>query len=163
MFCDQCGAQLDMSQQFCSRCGKEIRGVVSFPGRQKGRVAAHIRMLGILWLALSAFDAVSGVVCLILANSIFSVRGPEGVPEFLHPLMTAIGIFSLVKAAVGFCAGWGLLNRQPWARMLAVVVGVVSLFFHFPFGTALGIYTLWVLLPAGADEEYEKYQRAGAA
>ena len=163
MFCDQCGAQLNADQQFCNRCGKEIRGLVSDPVPQRGRVAAHIRMLWILWLALSAFDAVTGIVCLILANSIFSVHGPEGIPAFLHPLMTGIGIFGLVKAGAGFCAGWGLLNRQPWARMLAVVVGVVSLFFHFPLGTALGIYTLWVLLPARADEEYESYQRARAA
>jgi hypothetical protein len=34
---------------------------------------------------------------------------------------------------------------------------------HIPFGTALGVYTLWVLLPAKAEEEYENYQRAGAA
>lgn len=163
MFCDQCGSQLDPSQRFCNRCGKEIRGAISFPAPQKGRVGSHIRMLGILWLALSAFDAVTGVVCLILASSIFSPSGPEGIPLFLHPLMIGIGILGIAKAAAGFCAGWGLLHREPWARMLAVVVGVVSLFFHFPFGTALGIYTLWVLLPAGADEEYESYQRAGAA
>jgi hypothetical protein len=35
-------------------------------------------------------------------------------------------------------------------------MGIVSLFIHIPFGTALGIYTLWVLLPAHAEEEYEK-------
>jgi len=32
-----------------------------------------------------------------------------------------------------------------------------------PFGTALGIYTLWVLLPAQSEEEYEKYLAASVA
>jgi hypothetical protein len=125
-------------------------------------VAAHIRLLGILWLALSALDAVGGVVALVLANTLFSRWGPENLPVFLHPLMTVVGIFSIVKAVGGFLAGWGLLNRQPWARMLAIILGVISLFFHIPFGTALGVYTLWVLLPAHSEEEYEKYQTTAA-
>jgi len=45
------------------------------------------------------------------------------------------------------------MSRCPWARMLAIVLGCISLI-HFPFGTALGIYTLWVLVPQGADAEY---------
>jgi hypothetical protein len=125
-------------------------------------VAAHIRLLGILWLALSALDAVGGVVALVLANTLFSRWGPENLPMFLHPLMIVVGIFSLVKAVGGFLAGWGLLNRQPWARMLAIILGVISLFFHIPFGTALGVYTLWVLLPAHSEEEYERYQTTSA-
>jgi hypothetical protein len=126
-------------------------------------VAAHIRLLGILWLALSALDAVGGVVALVLANTLFSRSGPEGMPLFLQPLISVVGIFSIVKAVGGFLAGWGLLNRQPWARMLAIVLGVISLFFHIPFGTALGIYTLWVLLPAHSEEEYERYYGAAGS
>jgi hypothetical protein len=115
-----------------------------------------------VWLALSALDAVGGVVALVLANTLFSRWGPENLPMFLHPLMSVVGIFSIVKAVGGFLAGWGLLNRQPWARMLAIILGVISLFFHIPFGTALGVYTLWVLLPAHSEEEYERYQTTSA-
>jgi hypothetical protein len=56
-----------------------------------------------------------------------------------------------------------LLQREPWARTLAVVLGFVSLFFNVPFGTALGIYTLWVLLPAESDIEYEREVRSVSA
>jgi hypothetical protein len=163
MFCDQCGNQLDVNQSFCSRCGKEIKGPVVLAAPRPGRVAAHIRLLGILWLALSAFEAMTGVVAIILANSIFSPLGPAHIPLFLHPLILGVGIFSVAKSAGGFLAGWGLLNHQPWARALAIAMGVISLFFHIPFGTALGIYTLWVLLPQHSEEEYENYQQASAA
>src|SRR6266446_7080578 len=117
MFCDQCGAELEVNQGFCSRCGKEVKGAISFAAPRPGRVAAHIRMLGILGWALSAFEAVGGAVAIILANSLFSHWGPEGMPMFLHPLMLGVGAFSIVKAAGGFLTGWGLLNRQPWARV----------------------------------------------
>jgi hypothetical protein len=157
MFCDQCGAQLEANQGFCSRCGKEIKGPVAIGAPRPGRVQAHVRLLGILWLALSAFDVMTGIVGIVLANSIFSHDwGIQGLPLFLQPLIRGFAIFSLVKAAAGFFAGWGLLTRQSWARPLAIAMGIVSLFIHIPFGTALGIYTLWVLLPAHAEEEYEK-------
>jgi len=42
---------------------------------------------------------------------------------------------------------------------LTLVLGFVSLI-HIPFGTALGIYTIWVLLPAKADEEYRRLAQA---
>jgi hypothetical protein len=32
-----------------------------------------------------------------------------------------------------------------------------------PFGTALGIYTLWVLLPAESEQQYKRMTRAELA
>ena len=73
--------------------------------------------------------------------------------------MRGLGGLLLVGGVIGIVAGWGLLERQPWARMLAIVLGCFSLL-DMPFGTALGIYTLWVLLPAASEEEYRRIARA---
>ncbi|PYX36978.1 MAG: hypothetical protein DMG75_08590 [Acidobacteria bacterium] len=70
-----------------------------------------------------------------------------------------VGIFVLAKAGLGFVAGWGLLERQTWARILCLVLGFISLF-NIPLGTALGIYTLWVLLPADSEREYQAHAQA---
>ncbi|MCU1297473.1 MAG: hypothetical protein JWO91_1751 [Acidobacteriaceae bacterium] len=163
MFCDQCGSQLQVGQGFCSRCGKQITGgVVQLSHPRRSRVGEHIRLLGILWLALSAFEAMGGMAVFLLANAVFW-RSPGGPPPearaFLHPLLSFIGVLILLKAAAGFAAGWGLLQREHWARMLTIVLAFFALF-HVPFGTALGIYTLWVLLPSDADKEYEEQSRA---
>jgi hypothetical protein len=80
----------------------------------------------------------------------------------LRPFLTVIGYLILAKAAAGLITGWGLLDRQPWGRILALVVGFISLF-SIPIGTALGVYTLWVLLPARSDEEYRAFSQAQAA
>jgi hypothetical protein len=158
MFCDQCGVALVEGQQRCVRCGKPVVGYV---GRR--RVEDHVRLLSILWMALSAFNVVGGVVLLILANTIFGRvhqwSGAEGAAGFLHPLLTFLGFFVLAKAAAGFLAGAGLLQREQWARVLALVVGFISLF-NVPFGTAVGVYTLWVLLPAQSEEEYQSLSKA---
>jgi hypothetical protein len=39
--------------------------------------------------------------------------------------------------------------------MLGVVIGFLALL-RFPLGTALGIYTLWVLLPEESGREYDR-------
>lgn len=170
MFCDACGTQLQTNQQHCSGCGKAISGtIIGYPRRS--RIQEHVRLLAILWFAFSAFEILQGLVLLILANTLFihiaeqaAVNaGPDSSPlGFLHPLLTVVSLFVLAKAAAGFLAGWGLLHREPWGRVLALVLGFLSLI-HVPFGTALGVYTLWVLLPAHSEEEYANYQAASAA
>lgn len=167
MFCDKCGAPVQAEQRFCGRCGKELLGGSVATLARPSRVAGHIRLLGILWLALSALNAVGGVVLLILANTVFAHlhemgANPDVPVGFLRSLFGTLGILILGKAVAGFLAGWGLLQREPWARMLTVVLSFLALF-NVPFGTALGIYSLWVLLPAGADAEYAEQVRAAAA
>ncbi len=162
MFCEQCGSQLQAGAQYCARCGKQLLGNVQFGYPARSRVQEHIRLLGIFWMALSAVNVLGGGVLLIIANTLFGhIRQfPGNVhPTFLQPLLSLIGIFVLAKAAAGFLAGYGLLQRESWARLLALILGFLSLF-NIPFGTALGIYTLWVLLPATADEEYRALSRA---
>jgi len=166
MFCDGCGTAVQPGQSFCSRCGKQIFGTVTVMQSRPGRVQSHAHLLGIIWLAISAFNTIAGVVLYILANTLFAHLHELGAPEaptaFLRPLLSVIGMFVLAKAAFGFLAGWGLLHREPWARILTLVLGFISLF-HIPFGTAVGVYTLWVLLPAQSQEEYDAMAAARPA
>ncbi len=169
MFCDSCGTALQAEQNFCPRCGKAIAGGVP---AAPGRVARHAHLLGVLWIIYSVLHAFGGLVLLIVANTIILHMGrfippgepmpPPGVPMFLHPLLSFIAVVLLAKGLAGIAAGIGLLQRQPWARLLAIVLGVISLI-DVPLGTALGIYTLWALLSPSADEEYRQMSQAAGA
>jgi hypothetical protein len=159
MFCDKCGTPLQSGQRFCSRCGKELAGITSIAYPARGRVAEHVRLVGILWLAWAAFEMVSSAALYILANTIFLRPGSQ---FWLHTFMSVIALILLVKATAGFAASWGLLQREPWARLLTLVLAFVNLF-NVPFGTAVGVYTLWVLLPAKSEQEYETERRQTSA
>jgi predicted nucleic acid-binding Zn ribbon protein len=165
MFCDKCGSPVQPEQRFCSRCGREfLSGSIAFP--QRTRVAEHFRFLGILWLALAALNAVGGLFLFVISNTIIR-RLPEMSPRaaaavWLHPFLSFIALLMFVKAGTEFLAGWGLLQREPWARMLTIVLAFLALF-NIPFGTALGIYTLWVLLPAESDAAYQQQTRMAEA
>jgi hypothetical protein len=162
MFCDGCGTAVQPGQAFCGKCGKQIVGPVTAMQLRRSRVQEHIHLLGILWLAVSALNALGGVAVYIVANTIFARGSGVGGPAFLHPLLSVVSIFVLAKAALGFLAGWGLMQREPWARTLALILAFISLF-NVPFGTAVGIYTMWVLLPGGSEEEYEAIAATRAA
>ncbi len=166
MFCDGCGSAVQAGQAFCSKCGKQIVGPVAVTQPYPGRVQGHIHLLGILWLAISAFNAVGGVVLYVLANTLFAHLHQMGAPEaptaFLRPFLSVIAILVLAKAACGFIAGWGLMRREPWARIVALVLAFISLF-NIPFGTAIGVYTMWVLLPGDSQREYDALAEQRAA
>ncbi len=154
MFCDRCGTQLSGSATFCSRCGKSLGTTPLMP--RQGRIAGHVRLLGILWLAISALRLIPGLFLMAFASSRLL---PAEVPPFVHALLPAIGMVFLILAGIGIAAGCGLLARQSWARMLSILFGAISLI-DIPFGTALGIYSLWVLLPAEHEEEYRALSHA---
>lgn len=151
MFCQNCGTQIQPGQQLCSKCAMPLTGYMM---PQKGRLERHVHLLGIFWIAYSALFLLAGAVLMIIANVLF---GPMGrvheAPPFLQPLLSTVSVFILIKAALGISAGWGLLQHRDWARVLSIVLAIFSLF-NLPFGTALGIYTLWVLLARDADDEY---------
>jgi len=160
MFCDGCGGELHPGQAFCSKCGKQIVGQIPAVRTSPGRVQTHVHMLAILWFAFSAFNAIGGIFLVLMGNVLIPhLREMKDVPPdvpigFLSALFTTIGILILAKAAIGFLAGRGLLHYDAWGRVIALVLAFISLF-NIPFGTAIGVYTLWVLLPGQSQQEYD--------
>lgn len=155
MFCNSCGANITPGHRYCPMCSKPVEGIVPAPAER--RVANHLTLLGSLWIAYSVLALFGGVIIFVLNQTLFaalSARGEFGPPGgFLRPMFAVIGILLLMKGTLSIIAGIGLLTRQSWARIIALVMGCISLL-NIPFGTALGIYTIWVLLGENADAEY---------
>lgn len=154
MFCDQCGSAVPPNAQFCPSCGKSLGNVRTMP---ESRLAGHLRLLGVFWLAGGALNLLAGAGAMMAAHVILP-RIP-GIPSFVPGLVAGVAVLAWVKAGACLMAGWGLLQREPWARILAIVLAFISLL-NVPLGTALGIYTLWVLLPDRSAREYEALARA---
>jgi len=168
MYCNHCGGEVQPNQRFCGSCGKPA-GVPAAPppmSPSAGRVGRHVKMLAVFWIALSALNLLKAGSRMIGARVIgawghdwFDDRG-WGFPvsEILPAVLSTMGMIALVLAGIGFVVGFGLIERRPWARTLAIVVGIIALL-HPILGTVLGIYTLWVLLPGDAEAEYRGIAR----
>ena len=155
MFCDRCGAQVSGPANFCPGCGRTFAATP--PVATGGRVVRHVRTLGILWLVYAGLRLMQSVAVTSFARYDWGFF--DNMPFFVPGLLRAVGGFYLVLSILGALAGWGLLERRPWARVLAIVLAVFALL-KFPLGTALGIYTLWTLAPAQSEAEYRSVQRA---
>ncbi len=158
MFCNQCGAQLQPDFNVCPKCGKSLNAtsapmVVS----TRERLERHLKTLGILWVILGVLFLMPSLFFMGIGGVARNVIPFEtGLGRELGPFMFfMLGGTLLILGAGGVLVGWGLMKHQSWARITAIVLGVLALF-HPPLGTALGIYTLWVLLSGDAGVEYDR-------
>jgi ABC-type spermidine/putrescine transport system permease subunit II len=158
MFCNYCGSQVAAEQSVCSHCGGRTTGVLAASAARK-RVAEHIHLLAILWFVLGVFFVVPAVIMGVLASVVvvpLVSQSTDKMAIVLAPVVfVTLCVVFLVSAALHFTAGWGLLKMRPWGRTFALVIAFLALVSP-PFDTALGIYTLFVLLPDAAGDEYRQ-------
>jgi hypothetical protein len=124
-------------------------------------MSGHVKLLAILHIVLGAFGVIAGLFCLMLFGGIAALVGMAdssgagaaiAIP-ILGILGTVICVVAVVLGLPGIIAGFGLLNRRPWARILTIVLSGFELL-NFPLGTLLGAYGLWVLLSAEGEREF---------
>ena len=168
MYCDHCGSSLNPTSQFCSACGKPVIPATISPTvarvvPSQDRVRRHINRLAVLWLA-------NGILRLMLVLWLYGasryymppIFGPARLwaapfwhGEAWNSILLILGLFGIGHLVLA----WGLFERQPWARVVGLVLGILALL-RIPFGTALGIYTLWVLAPERSATEYEQLSQS---
>lgn len=130
------------------------------PVAPRTKLERHLRTLGILWIVVGVLWVIPSIVLMGLSHAPHLMIGDEMFSRpFMPPMLFSLGSIFLFVAAGGIFVGWGLMRHEKWARITAIVVGILALF-HPPFGTALGIYTLWVLLPADSAAEYDRMSHA---
>lgn len=158
MFCARCGTQMELGYSVCPKCGREVGDLVRAVAYT--RLDRHLHTLGILWIVIGGLFVIPAVGLAIFGGSAhFMLHQEEPIAGLLPVLLyVAAGTLGLL-AAGGVLVGLGLMQKRPWARAAAIVLGVLALF-HPPFGTALGVYTLWVLPSDESGVEYQYLARA---
>lgn len=109
------------------------------------RMEKHITTVAALHIGLSIFGIIIGAFIFILLTAIGFVSRDEEALAILAAIGTIVGIFLFVLSVPGIIGGIGLLKRKEWARILILVVSAIDLI-NIPIGTALGVYSIWVLV-----------------
>jgi hypothetical protein len=110
----------------------------------------HKKILGILYIVSGVLQAIGMLLLSVFVSAFLNFvfdqaevetqRLVEWIVPFVSVLSTTIIILFSIPSIIG---GISLLNEKKWALTLLLVIGCFKLF-SFPFGTALGIYTIWV-------------------
>jgi len=104
----------------------------------------HVTALGILYLVFFVFALLTAALIFTIISATGAVSGDQHAFTMLAVIATIGAIYIVLIALPGLAVGIGLLKNQGWARILAIVVGILNLL-SFPFRTMLGVYTLWVM------------------
>src|ERR1039458_6794021 len=135
MFCSGCGQALAPGQGFCPQCGRPAAPAVPpVPGLQfqVESYAGKVKVLSIFWFVYAGFSLLAGVAGLAFAKAFLSGflspwihNGPEPgtpMPEWFIPAILHFAlVFLIIRSALALVAGWGLMQRTEWGRIVAIV------------------------------------------
>jgi hypothetical protein len=172
MFCSVCGQALVPGQPACQQCGRPIAAVPPIPpvpnlGFQLATYANRLKALSTVWFIYGGLSLAFGIMGMTFLHSFFAGgfgpwmhgpwnRGPN--PMWFGPAIIRFAwVMVLLRSGLSFAAGWGLMERAPWGRVVAIVAAFLNIL-KIPFGTAIGIWTLMMLLGYRNTTLYDQLQ-----
>ena len=111
-----------------------------------------------IWGALTMLIGASTLALGIAAAAIVASAGRAGTGQFGASLTAVtfmtLAVLALIWGAVHLMVGTLVRRRRHWSRHAALMLGTVDLLL-LPYGTALGVYSLWILLREDAKRMFE--------
>ena len=109
-----------------------------------------------VWYFVDAFFTLM-IACALIAvpfSGVFDDIG-DSTGYFWATFGVTCGVvFILLSGIAALLAGWGLLRMKGWARWLAFILAIFSLF-AFPIGTVIGALIIWYLMKEDVREAFE--------
>jgi hypothetical protein len=125
-------------------------------------MVTHVKALGILHIVFGALGVLLGLFVFLFFGGLAAFVGmsnPGDDAVLAIPVLGGIGglvfVVLLVLSLPGLVVGIGLLQFKSWARVLGIIVSALHLL-NVPFGTALGVYGLWVLLSTETERLFRR-------
>ena len=115
------------------------------------RMETHVKVVAILFIIMGALNLIAalffglGIGIAEMALGMSDDVDARAAMPIVGVAGSALVIFLLVLGIPPVITAIGLLKRREWARIAGIVIAAL-LIFHFPIGTAVGIYGLWTLL-----------------
>ena len=115
------------------------------------RMETHVKVVAVLFIVMGALNLIAalffglGVGIAEMALGMSDDADARAAMPIVGIAGTGLVIFLLVLGIPPVITAIGLLRRREWARIAGIVISAL-LIFHFPIGTAVGVYGLWALL-----------------
>ncbi len=117
----------------------------------------HITLVAVLHIAWSLLLLVAGCVVFVLSGAGGLLAGEDELAYVAVAVATLATTLLFITAAAGLVGAYGLLKRRSWGRFTLMVLSAVWLI-KIPVGTAMGIYSFYVLTRVEIVEEFRQVQ-----
>lgn len=117
------------------------------------RMMRHLDLLAVFYRMWGTLALVAGAAVLVLALGALAIvtsaeraaLGPDVAANFTVGFFFLFALGALTWGGIHLWTGFSLRAHRAWARLVGLALAVLNLFF-LPVGTALAVYTFWVLL-----------------
>lgn len=113
----------------------------------------HINIVAALQIGLSIFNLLIAFLIFTVLKLVGGFVDDANGATILSLIADVLAIVFIIISIPGIFAGMGLYKRREWARVLSLILSVIEIF-SFPFGTAIGIYSIWVLIQPETIAEF---------
>ena len=127
---------------------------------------SHVDLVGVLFMVWGGLTILIGASTLALgmaAAALISSAAQAGRGQFAASLtaatFTVLALLAVLWGAAHLFVGVLVRRRRHWSRLGAILLGSVDLLL-LPYGTALGVYALWILLREDTKRLFEEPVRA---
>jgi len=115
----------------------------------------HINIVASLQIGLSVLNILIGIFIFTVLYLIGDFSGDAQAEMILSIIAKVLIAFIALCSIPGIITGVGLFKRKEWARILALIISVIHLI-NFPFGTAVGVYSIWALVQPEVLEKFRE-------
>lgn len=104
----------------------------------------HINIVAALQISLSIFNLLIAFLIFTVLKLVDGLVDDVNGATILSVITDILAVVFTVISIPGILTGMNLYKRKEWARVLTLVLSVIEIL-SFPFGTAIGIYSIWAM------------------
>jgi hypothetical protein len=110
------------------------------------KIKKHVTIVGSIQIGFSVLGLIGAVAIFITFTFARAFVENDNVATIvLRFLSISLPVLIGFLSIIGLVGGIGLLVYKPWARYLVIVISALDCV-NIPFGTAKGVYSIWVLI-----------------
>jgi hypothetical protein len=107
---------------------------------ENSRMKKHVSAVGYIQIGFSVIGLMGAVAVFVALTFARAFVENDEIPELVLRFLSIS-----IPLLIGFLSTIGLLVYRPWARYVVIIISALGCV-NIPFGTAKGVYSIWVLI-----------------
>ena len=111
----------------------------------ENKMEKHLTIVAALQVGFSLLGIMAAIIVYSVLHSVMHIADDPEAARVLSLVARWVSLFLLLISVPGLIGGIGLFMKKSWARILVLIISVLDLL-NIPIGTAVAVYTIWVLV-----------------
>jgi len=112
---------------------------------EENKMEKHLTVVAALQVGFSILGILAAIIVYTVLRSVIHIADDPEAARILAIVARWVSLFLLIISIPGLIGGIGLFMKKSWARILVLIISVLDLL-NIPIGTAIAVYTIWVLV-----------------